>query len=349
VKGSAADASRPPAQRAEELRTLLAEIRGLKRTTQDLNHNEEQYCQRARARLDYLAGFHPFQPQDVVKWNSKRLDRMLVDHLLRQGQHQTALEVAERAGNVDLVDFEMFVDAQKVVAALQLRRCDAALEWCDRHRSRLRKLRSRLEFRLRKQGFLERVRAGDTHGALQYARRELVPLLGTHEDNLQEFQQATATLAFLGQEDHPYAHLFQDSQWRSLVELFNSELYRLHNFTSASLLAMHLQAGLVALKNPQSFHGPAVSPEDPMAVPAFREMAKDLPFAKHVHSRLLCHITGEVMDEDNPPMVFPNGYVYSLRGIESMVVRYPNGTSVVTCPRTGELFDTKALQRAFFA
>lgn len=42
-------------------------------------------------------------------------------------------------------------------------------------------------------------------------------------------------------------------------------------------------------------------------------MAKDLPAAQHTHSTLVCRITGDIMNEDNPPYVLPSGYVYSKR------------------------------------
>jgi macrophage erythroblast attacher len=40
-------------------------------------------------------------------------------------------------------------------------------------------------------------------------------------------------------------------------------------------------------------------------------LAKEVPFSHHVNSTLVCRISGEVMDDVNYPMAFPNGYVYS--------------------------------------
>lgn len=53
--------------------------------------------------------------------------------------------------------------------------------------------------------------------------------------------------------------------------------------------------------------------EDPLHLDSFRSLATPLPFSKHLHSKLVCHLTRELMNEDNPPMVLPNGYVYSLK------------------------------------
>ena len=40
-------------------------------------------------------------------------------------------------------------------------------------------------------------------------------------------------------------------------------------------------------------------------------LAREVPFSHHVNSTLVCRISGEVMDDTNYPMTFPNGYVYS--------------------------------------
>lgn len=40
-------------------------------------------------------------------------------------------------------------------------------------------------------------------------------------------------------------------------------------------------------------------------------LAKEVPWSHHANSTLVCHITGKIMDENNPPMALPNGCVYS--------------------------------------
>ena len=96
---------------------------------------------------------------------------------------------------------------------------------------------------------------------------------------------------------------------------------------------MCLQAGLSALKTPQSLAGCGAR-ADPLHLPAFRRLAEPLPFSKHVHSKLVCAITGEPMDEHNPPMVTPGGgAVYSEHGVSLVAAR--NGGTFV-CPDSGE-------------
>ena len=44
---------------------------------------------------------------DKKIWNKTRLDRMLVEWLLRQGYYETALELADTAGVGDLTNTEV--------------------------------------------------------------------------------------------------------------------------------------------------------------------------------------------------------------------------------------------------
>lgn len=53
--------------------------------------------------------------------------------------------------------------------------------------------------------------------------------------------------------------------------------------------------------------------EDPLSQENFRKLALPLPYSKQHHSKLVCYITKELMDTENPPQVLPNGYVYSTK------------------------------------
>ena len=50
----------------------------------------------------------------------------------------------------------------------------------------------------------------------------------------------------------------------------------------------------------------------------FQKLAEGLPYSKHIHSTLICPVTQEVMNEDNPPMVAPNGAVYSEKAVNQI-------------------------------
>lgn len=55
------------------------------------------------------------------------------------------------AGIQDVVDVHIFMGARRVVEALRQHDCSEALAWCEENRAKLRKSKSKLEFRLRVQ------------------------------------------------------------------------------------------------------------------------------------------------------------------------------------------------------
>lgn len=73
---------------------------------------------------------------------------------------------------------------------------------------------------------------------------------------------------------------------------------------------MALYAGLAALKLP-ACHDPNGNTDCPTCDPNIKELAKEVPYSHHANSTIVCRLSGKIMDEDNMPMVFPNGYVYS--------------------------------------
>jgi len=73
----------------------------------------------------------------------------------------------------------------------------------------------------------------------------------------------------------------------------------------------------------------------PVCSKAGRMLAENLPCNHRAHSTLICFITGEILDDRNPPVALPNGRIYSKRALVEMAQR---GDGSITCPRTGEVF-----------
>lgn len=343
VAHSAAAASPPSVEATlDSLNTCLRDLKRLKRKLDAASAAEREDAQRCCTRLEHLKELGHPQRDGNIEWNRSRINRLLVDHMLRGGNLKSAEDLVRRAGLGELTDLHIFSGAQEhVLTTLRERQCGEALAWCTMNVHRLRKSRSPLEFRLRVQEFVELLRAKQVKVAIGYAQHHLAPWANQYPV---ELQRASALLAF-GPETTcpPYAALYSDERWAEPVDLFKSELFRLHSLPPASLLEVHLQAGLSALKTPQSL-APECGREDPLHLPQFRQLAEGLPWAKHVHSKLICSLSGEVMTENNPPMVLPNGYVYSHSALMALS---EEGGEKVRCPNTGAVYDISDLRRAY--
>jgi macrophage erythroblast attacher len=75
------------------------------------------------------------------EWSRIRLDRLLVDYLLRMGYTGSARQLAEEKGIEALVDLDEFEAVAKVERSLRVEmRVDAALAWCARNSAGLKKM-----------------------------------------------------------------------------------------------------------------------------------------------------------------------------------------------------------------
>lgn len=54
-----------------------------------------------------------------------------------------------------------------------------------------------------------------------------------------------------------------------------------------------------------------------------------MPSTLKTVSSLICRITGEIMDEHNPPIMLPNGEVYSQKGISDLAEK---NAGIIICP-----------------
>lgn len=346
--GGGAEAGAGTSTAVIQLDALLERLQGLKRKLADVSAQEEGDADRVRVRLAHVLSLGQPPRAGVVAWHNRgRLTRLIVDHLLRTGHTAVAARLAQEAGIEPLCELHIFAGVAGIVDALRRHDCGPALAWCGEHRGRLRKVKSCLEFRLRLQEFLELVRQEQRLAAVAYARSHLAPWASA--GHMPQLQRALATLAFgtrtLAERPKlaPYAALFSDAAWGSLLEAFHRELYRLHCLLPESALSVHLQAGLVALKNTPSTA--SASRQDPLSHPDFAALASHLPAAKHVHSKLICAITREIMSDANPPLVLPNGYVYSQGGCEALAAAHGGGR--VVCPRTGAEYGLEEARRAY--
>ena len=245
-----------------------------------------------------------------------------------------------------LVDTELHSAHAAVVSSLRQGDAAPALAWCNTHRSRLAKMRSSLEFRVRLHQLVELIGRGDTKAALHHARTFVGPAAvaagSASDEDLRELQRIMTLLAY--REAPAGCEQLLADGWDALATAFSEEAAKLHGMGRVSGLMMRLQAGLVALNPPHVGH---TQRNDPLRDVHLARLAQQLPHSKHVHSRLVCQLTGAVMDEQNPPAALPNGQVYSRAALEHLALQCGGE---IRCPRTGDgPYSVAQLQKVFLA
>ncbi|KZT25715.1 hypothetical protein NEOLEDRAFT_1064715 [Neolentinus lepideus HHB14362 ss-1] len=327
---------------------MIGKVENLKRKLSELHATSGKPTQEVmRQRLKYLAQVETMQSSDsheFSEWADTRLDRWLVDWCLRKGKERTARSIADEKNIQRLVDIDLFSDIHRIEAALEGHSCSEALAWCSENKSALRKAKSTLEFDLRLQEYIELCRSSKSLEAIAYLKKHLVSWQDTH---LAQIRHASALLAVTPEtKSTGYKRLYDVTRWKTLVQAFRLAVYNLNTLPTEPLLHYALSAGLASLKLPACYDPSSQNVDCPVCDASLGQLAQEVPFSHHVNSTIVCHTTGKVMDEDNAPMAFPNGYVYSREVLEDMAAK---NDGIVTCPRTNYICEYSALRRVFIS
>ena len=278
----------------------------------------------------------------TMQWKKIRLDRMLVEYFLRSGYYQSAIHLA-KIGNLEaLTNIDLFLVAKEVEEALAQRDVAKCLHWCHDNKSKLRKMKSTLEFNVRLQEFIEYIKKDRKIDAVRHAKKYLAT---DDPDMLPIVQKGMAILAFpLDTQIEPYRDMLQEYRWNALIEQFRHENFRLYQLSSQSVFTVALQVGLSALKTPHCNRVEAKNSECPVCHPALNTLSQNLPNAHCSQSRLICYITGLPLNENNHPLMLPNGYVY---GEQALIKMASENDGQIICPRTKEIFSFSDCEKVY--
>ncbi|KAL4072490.1 CTLH/CRA C-terminal to lish motif domain-containing protein [Scleroderma yunnanense] len=341
---------------------MITRVENLKRKLSDLQENNgKPTLDVIQERLQHLAALEALPNtncSDFSRWADTRLDRWLVDWTLRAGRERTARKLAQERGIETLVDIDLFMDIHRIESALRGHSCTEAIAWCSENKTALRKIKSTLEFELRLQEYIELARSRKTQEAITYSRKHFI---AWQESHLSQIMQASALLAVLPSTNcgqykvgnfrieppcrcfTDWQRLYDESRWTSLIQSFRLAVYTLNSLSTEPLLHLALYAGLAALKLPSCYDSSG-NTDCPICDPSIRVLANEVPYSHHANSTIVCRLSGKIMDEDNMPMAFPNGYVYSREALEEMAAK---NDGKVTCPRSNQTCHFSALKKVF--
>lgn len=77
-------------EQLQQIDQLVLRLQGLKRKLADVGQQEAGDALRCKARLEHLQQLGAPGKGSMVVWNKQRLDRLLVDHMLRSGSQASA-------------------------------------------------------------------------------------------------------------------------------------------------------------------------------------------------------------------------------------------------------------------
>jgi len=292
------------------------------------------------------------QSLDDVKyeaWSRTRLDRLLVDYLLRNGYKESATALAQEKEIEKLVDIDAFVQMNRIRESLRSGRVVEALAWCSENKKELRRMDSNLEFMLRFQQYIELVRTQEDQKLLEAIVHAKKYLLTSKHTYPKEIQQAAGLLAFPpGTRASVYDELYSQSRWDTLAAIFMQTHNTLLSLPSVPLLHIALSAGLSALKTP-SCHSAASSTTPsasssiatsvcPICSTELNDLARNVPYAHHTKS----HTASDCV-------VLPNDRVYSKSRLEEYSRKGGLSEEFVKDLRTGEVFSAEKIKKVYIS
>ncbi|MCJ1349704.1 GID complex subunit containing RING finger motif [Peltigera leucophlebia] len=332
-------------QTLASLDTMISRMQGLKRKMETIHAEEKILHQHSRKRLQHLQDLYEIPSLADVKydeWSRVRLNRLLVDYLLRSGYGESASALAREKGIEELVDLDVFVQCHKIKESLRGRNTQECLAWCVENRPMMKKISSNLEFQLRLQQYVELCRNRQLLEAMQYAQK----YLASHVE-LWAVVQAAGLLAYPPEtQTEPYKGLYSESRWNDLARLFIRTHHELFSIPAQPLLHIALSAGLSALKTPSCHSKNASSSANasssttsvcPICSTELNELARNMPYAHHPKSYV-----------ENDPVVLPNGRVYGHERLKQTSLKYGlDPAKYVKDPTTAEVFDASKIRKVY--
>jgi len=340
-----------PQECRSKVEKLITKVQTLRSKVAEAGAKERALLQRCRNRYAALSKEPPAVSEDAVGRGdefvepTEKIDRAVVDYLLREGCMETARQYASPAV-AEMFEFEVFQEAHNIQASLRSKETDSALAWCAKHRHRLKKLHSSLEVDIHLQRFVTMVEQGEVAAAVTYVREHLGE--GALDD-LPQVKRALTMMVLFGadlrsqQLQSELASFRSEDRWKKLAAEFRAAFLEAYGMPQSSGLEMLLQAGFFALRTPACEEARSVN--CPTCMPEWQSFIQKIPKPHRVRSILICPISGKPMGSDNPPMASPDGHVYALHSLQKLAETSADGS--VLCPATQKQYPLSSFQRVY--
>jgi len=302
-------------------------------------------------------------------WKEIKLLRLICEHLLRDGKRNAVNEILLKNPKLKQhLDLDVYEKTEEIIADLLSMNGTSCLQFCTECRPALMQLeneqdgkKSQLEFIVRRQEYIEFIRKGDINGAISYARKTWAPSKKIGENTTiipKEIQQCLALLVIpLDVQTKQYKYLLDSQErWTDCATLFAEKMRQMVGIpNSCSQLESLMMCGLSTLKTYNCLRHldvdgktTSTSPINSCPVCMYPSLSDTLPYAHHETSRLICPHTRKIMDANNPPMVLPNGQVYSEEALSKLIIS-SKPEIIIKCPKTGETYLIGQIRKCFIS
>ncbi|KAI9891328.1 MAG: GID complex subunit containing RING finger motif [Vezdaea aestivalis] len=338
-----------PENAVDSIDSMIVRMQGLKRKLEAINSEDKVLHDQSKKRLQHLQELYEIPSLVDVRferWSRSRLDRLLVDYMLRTGYIKSASSLARERNISDLVDIKPFVQYIKIRESLKRHSTQECLTWCLENKHTLRKISEFIEFEIRLQQYIELVRTREPSKLLEaiiFGRKHFAFY---KDSQAEKIKGAAALLAYEEDaSDEPYMTLYSPGRWDTLVDLFTAAHNGILSLPDRPLLHIALSAGLSALKTPSCHPSVASSSSStsylvtrvcPICSTELNELARRVPYAHQTKSHV-----------DNDPVVLPNGRIYGRERLMMLNEKLGLPENRMKDPATGSEFDASEIRKVY--
>jgi len=335
-------------QTTTSITNLITRLKTLKRRLDENYHEEDEIYECCKKRLLRLSTFDFQKKESVNEYLNTRVNHLIIEHLARNDCTETVKSISKEYNMEDFVsvDLKIIQEYNAIIRDLRNKSCESAFLWCQANKTKLLRIDSQFEIKLFFQEFIELLKRNESDKALKYLRKYSGPI---KNQNIEEIKKAMGCLTYFKQIDRfpTYKFYFEEERWNDLINIFQRDSFLVSGITTHSNLEISLQAGLSALKTDSCLDNKLCKPEVcPVCNPSMKKLVNRVPSTHKVVSSLICRITGEVMDEHNPPVSLPNGQVYSEKALKLMSEK-DNGK--IICPTTKTEYTLQDLKKIYIS
>lgn len=134
---------------------------------------------------------------------------------------------------------QKIMESNEVINDLKNHSCALALKWCSINKSKLAKVKSKLELKLVVQQFIELIKNNQTNAAIAYIKSKS----DVTEGNIEDIKKAFGCLVcYPMREKFPeYEYYLDNQRWKDLIAMFKKENYKIFSLTSSSQFNVSMQ------------------------------------------------------------------------------------------------------------
>lgn len=306
-----------------KLKKAIDRLQTLDQLVKQSNTEQENYFDTIVERIDMLSAEPNLQNvQQNPNFNitndyvHKRVSWTLMEFLNRRGYINTAKQLAAKENLNNLADLELFTEVKHVSDQIKSGNLEGVLKWINNYRYKLNKLYIPLEDQVLAQRIINAAANDDMELVVK-----LIEQGGGKTDSPEIRKAITSCLKGINVND-------TKDKLDSILKLYESAVAQAQGYSEYPLVHYILHAGFSAMKSKACRDCRAIS--CPSCCPDWSVYVEQVPTLHRLQSVLVCPITGQVMDDLNPPMASPDGIVYSYNALKCYTEE-----GIVTCPKTG--------------